>query len=604
MKKKPFVFISLLAVIALLGLTGCSRTVDDVAKWKAKGNTEKLIQALSDPKIEVRLAATAALGELKAEPAVDALASLYNDSEETVILASVKSLSQIKSPSVTTPMIAALKLEYPQARKTAAVTLGELKAVGAVAQLTESLNDGDAELQLAAAIALGNIADEGGSKGLAGQLNTPSAELRKTCVESLGKTGGDTAAEGLIRALDDENSGIHRAAIQSLKDLGGLSLPHVLEALKNEQVKIRDGAIVVLKELDAVPESGSDLIWYELARTSVSKKEGLNKGTVQLLVQMGEPAFDTLLEAAAHPVEAFREHASLALERNGKFALEKAVDAAEANAGSGAKSWMAKRGSWPGAPSWRIDLWASLAVLNPRFNLDQAIANSLEMQARPAFNIIAPPEFKAKRETIPLLIALLGDTTTPPPAEPDYDAEGIPVIKKNRDLFRGEANRQLAKKKLSQAGSIATLPLIAAIEDEDLLIAGSAADILGSQGEKRALRPLMNVVAKKQAGGDRLTDSPFYNALQKMDEPAAEPLLLRIRPNPDRAMRVFERKYPGIRPMSSETKDTTGHHSQPINFRLGYIDNGRIGELMVTFMKDGEGNWVPIPPLPDQLPSR
>lgn len=82
MKRRPLILFSLLALVFTLGLVGCSRTIDDVAKWKAKGNIEKLIKALADPKTEVRQSAAEALGELKAEPAIDALAALFNDPEE------------------------------------------------------------------------------------------------------------------------------------------------------------------------------------------------------------------------------------------------------------------------------------------------------------------------------------------------------------------------------------------------------------------------------------------------------------------------------------------------------------------------------------------
>jgi HEAT repeat protein len=603
MKRKPFRLLTLLTLVAMLGLTGCSRTTEDVEKWKASGNIEKLIKALTDPKVEVRLAATEALGELKAEPAVDALVVLYNDPDDAVILASVESLAAIGTPSVITPMTIALKLEFPIARLTAAETLGQLKAVGAVNQLVETLDDSDAEVQLAAAVSLGLIGDESGSEGLAARLNTPSTALRKACVISLGLTGGELAAEGLIGALADENEGIEKAARESLIGLGETAIPFALEALKSGDTPIRAGAIAVLRGLKAVPETGSNMIWYQLARASVDRKEGLDKSVVQTLVAQGESAYDTLLEAAAHPAPEIRENATFALERGGKNVLPKAEKALTQYANDAAIKWMAKRGSWAGAPSWRIDLWASLAALNPQFEIDSATVSSLEMQARPAFNIIANPQFKPTRPYIPMLIDLLGDTTKPPPEQPDYDADGIPIVKQKRDMFRGEANRMLAEEKLAEADYFATLPLIAAIEDDDELIAGNAADILGSQGEKRALRPLMNVVQKKLDAGDVLSDSPFYVALQKMDEPQAEPLLLKIRPNPDRAMRVFERKYPGIRPMSAETKDDTGHPSQPVSFRLGYIDGARVGELIVTFMVNADGNWEPAPPLPEQLPA-
>lgn len=602
MKRRLFTFLHLLTITAMLGLTGCSRTVDDVAKWRASGNVDKLIKALADPKFEVRLAATEALGELKAEKATDHLAALYNDPEDEVIIAAVDSLAQIGTPSTITPLTAALKLDFPESRETAATQLGELKATGAINQLVEALDDSELSVQLAAAVSLGQIGEEAASEGLAGKLDDSSSKLRLACVESLGKTGGDAAANGLIQALADEDEKIGKTAVKSLQNLGEFSVPYALDALKNPETKIRAGAIFVLRALKAVPESGNDLIWYQLARASVDSKPGIDRGVAANLAKMGEDAIDALLEAAAHEVEDFREHAAFVLERLGKPVLEKAVSAVASLANSAAKEWMASGNSWPGAPSWRIDLWAALAALNPDFAPDGAVISSLEMQARPAFNVIVNPKFTANREYIPHMISLLGDTTKPPPEQPDYDEEGIPIIKEKRDMFRGEANRTISTEKLTEAGYKATLPLIAAIEDEDELIAGNAAQILGEAGEKRALRPLMNIVGKKLKAGDPLSDSPFYIALQKMDEPAAEPMLLKIRPNPDRAMRIFARQYVGIRPISAETKDETGDVSQPVNFRIGYIEKGRIGELTVTFMPNGEGNWVPTPPLPDALP--
>ena len=603
MKRRLFLFLHLICIATLLGLTGCSRTVDDVAKWQASGNIEKLIKALQDPKYEVRLAATEALGQLKAERAVDDLASLYNDSEEEIIKAAVVALAEIGTPATVTPLSAALKLDFTESRTLAATRLGELKAVGAIPQLVEALDDTDSAVQLAAAKALGQTGDSAASQGLAGKLDDPSADLRVACVESLGLTGGDAAAAALVRAMGDSESKVSKAAVSSLKNLGSPATPYALKALRNENREIRAGALSVLRAHNTIPDSGNDFIWYQLARASVDSKEDIDKGVVAQLYKTGDAAVDTLLEAAAHPVEDFREHATLALERMGQRVLDKALAAAEAQANTDAEKWFAARGSWAGAPSWKIDLWAALASLDPSFSTDSAVISSLEMQARPAFTVIANPQFGTSREYIPHMIALLGDTTKPPPEQPDYDEDGIPVIKKKRDMFRGEANRTISRQKLAEAGYKATLPLIAAIEDDDELVAGHAADILGGQGEKRALRPLMNVVKRKLSAGETLTDSPFYIALQKMDEPTAEPLLLKIRPNPDRAMQVFARQYPDIRPISAETKDETGDLSQPVTFRIGYIDKGRIAELIVTFMPNGEGDWIPAPPLPEQLPS-
>ncbi len=603
MKQKSFALLPIFAMLLLLGLTGCSRTVDDVANWKTKGNIEKLIKALADPKVEVRVAATEALGELKAEAAVNNLASMFNDSEEEVIVAAVNALAATGSLSTTTPLIAALKLDYPMARTTAAISLGEHKATGAVLQLSEALNDSEAGVQLVAAVSLGQIGAEKGSPALVDKLSNSSTELRMACATALGLTGGDVAIEGLIEALADDNAGIAKIAVASLVQLGKPVTPFALVALKNDNSKIRKGSIAVLRGIKAVPLTGTNMIWYKLAQISVDQKGQIDLKVVQTFVKMGDDSIDTLLEAVAHSVPEFREHASLALEKMGNTSTAKAAEAAKTGSNSNARTWLKNHSKWKGAPAWQLDLWSSLAALNPDFNIDKAISNSMEMQARAAFNIIISPTFKPSRAYIPLLIDLLGDETIPPPPQPDYDADGIPIIKKAVDRFRGEANQQVAKEKLADAGYLATLPLIAAIEDPNELIAGHAAEILGEQREKRALKSLMKVVGRKIKEGEQLTTSPFYTALQKMEAPEAEPLLLKIRPSPDRAMHVFEHKYSGIRPISAETKDETGHLSQPVKFRLGYLDKGRVGELMITFAKNGDGDWKPSPALAEQLPS-
>lgn len=597
MKKRPFIIPGLLSLILALGLAGCSRTVDDVAKWTANGNTLKLIKALADPKVEVRLAATKALGKLKAEPAVDNLASLYNDPEAEVILASVEALSSINSPSVITPIIAALTLEFPQARLTAAITLGNLKANAAVPFLAKTLNDSEANIQQASAVALGQIGDESGSAALVEKLNDTSVELRKTCIKSLAQTGGDTAAAGLIEALADSDPATTEAAQTALINLKSTAIPFALKALKRDEAIVRSSVIHILDELQATPTQGDDFIWYLLARKSIDKTEGIDKELVQTLTQLGEPAIDTLLETAAFSIESFREHSTQALEHIGQPALQKAMDAAEAKAIGPAKEWFTNRTHWNGASSWHLNLWGAIATLNPEFNLNSATAQIINQQGRPAYDVITSPDFKVTREYIPALIALLGDRTEPPPEEPDFNADGIPSIKKKRDLFRGETNQRQAKKQLMKAGPLATLPLLAAIEDQDERIAGYSADILGSQGEKRALSPLMNIVKSKIEAKEALTHSPFYIALQKLDDPMAEPLLLKIRPNSDRVMHVFQRKYPDLRPMSAETKDTYTQNTEPITFRIGYIAKGQVTEKIVTFALDEAGDWKPTPTL-------
>jgi HEAT repeat protein len=602
MKKKTQVIFAVLSAMLMLGLVGCSRTISDIAKWKASGNIEKLIGALEDAKPQIRKGAAEALGELRAEAAVDPLAALFSDPDSEVSLTAVEALVAIGNEAAAAHLINALKLDDPSARTVAATGLGTLKTAAAVEALVEALGDTEEDVNCAAAVALGLIGDEAASAPLAGKLKSSSAKLRVACARSLAGTRGKAAVTGLIGALDDDDSGVREAVVGSLISIGKPAAPAVLKAIRDNNATVRRGALAVLKAVDAIPAAGSDLIWYQLAAASVDGRKGLDMTLVGKLARMGDPAVDTLLEAAAHNVTDFREHAFRALETMGEPATAKAVEAAGNYAVSDASVWFNARSTWSGTPSWRIDLWSAVAALNPDFELDTAIAANLQTQGRSAFRIITSPDFKPTREYIPLLVGLLGDQTLPPPKQPDVDAFGIPVVKQSVDRFRGEANQQMAREKLIAAGSPAVFPLIAAINERNALIAGHAATALGEVGDSRAVGPLMAVLKRRLAAGEQLTDSPFYSALQKFDDPAAEPVLLRIRPNTDRAIRVFERQYAGVRAMSAESRDTTAHHTQPITFRLGYIDGGKVGEMQMTFMKNAGGDWIPTPALPADLP--
>ncbi len=602
MRHKKHVFLTAISAILLLSLVGCSRTLTDIEKWKARGNIEKLVKALEDPKSEIRKGAAEALGELKAGVAADPLAAIFNDSDNEVGLAAVTALVAIGSDPAIGHLISALKLENSDARIIAAAGLGTLNATKANEALIAALDDDDENVTCVAATSLGQIGDEKASAPLAAKLKSPSATLRLACAAALAHTGGTAAVKGLVRALADENADVRSAVIGSLVAIGKPGTPSVLEALKDTHAAVRSGAISVLKKTDSVPTSGSDIIWYKLAVVSVDGKDDLNMEVVNALARMGDDTVEILLEAAAHNVADFREHAFHALESIGKSCTETATKTAADFAGDDGLTWFNGRTAWSGSPSWRIDLWAAIASLNPNFDLNNAAAANMQSQGRNAFRVITSPDFAPTREYIPLLIRLLGDTTIPPPTQPDVDEFGMPVVKKAVDRFRGEANQQMAKEKLMAAGNLGVYPLIAAITDQDDRVAGHAAEILGELGESCALEPLMSVVEQKIAAGELLTTSPFYNALQKMDDPSAEPVLLKIRPNTDRAIRIFERQYTGVRAMSAESNDATSHPSQPIAFRIGFIEAEKMGELHVTFSKGSNGDWVPYPALPSDLP--
>ena len=440
----------------------------------------------------------------------------------------------------------------------------------AVSELAMALNDSDGAVALAAAKSLERIGVEAGSPALSDQLDSSSDSLRLACVNALGKTGGEIGAQGLVRALTDKSAQIRTAAMQALTTMDPACIPTVLNALRHEKKVIRAGAIEVLKQRHAIPLSGPALIEYKLAVISTDAQETLNTGLIQELVATKEDGISTLLEAAAHPVKDIREHAFRALEFIGEPVAEKALAAVRTKSSSAARSWYESRTQWHGAPSWRIDLWAALSVLNPDFEREY-----MKLKGDDALRIISGDDFSVPRADIPLLINLLGDST----------------------------HRETAKKKLIQSGALSVLPILAATQAQDEAIASAAAEIIGELADPRGTRPLMNVLRPKIEAGEALSASPFYLALLKLNAPEAEPvLLLQIRPHVDRAIQLFERQYPDARVMSAETLDADADRDRPVTFRLGYIASHKAGAAIVTFIKNEDGHWVPDPVLPATLP--
>ncbi|HSR87658.1 MAG TPA: HEAT repeat domain-containing protein, partial [Pontiella sp.] len=287
--------------LIMMGLAGCSRTVEDVAKWETSGNIEKLTEALTDPKAEVREAALQSLGTLKAEAAIDNIAACFNDPEENVVLASVNALAAMESNAAVTPLIAALKLEYPDANSTAAEALGRLEAPSAVKPLAELLNSDNEEEVLVVIEALGRIGREEGSRPLVEKLSSSSsASIRKACIEALSSTGGPAALKALVDTLSDSDPVLREIAKTSLIKIGDPAVPSILGGLRSDDRGVRSASVALLRGLSAVPTDGHSLVWYQLARATTDESSAIDPETVNILVGMGMDAATPLLEAAAH----------------------------------------------------------------------------------------------------------------------------------------------------------------------------------------------------------------------------------------------------------------------------------------------------------------
>lgn len=597
----------ILTVLLLLGLSGCERTTQDIVKWEAQEKVTKLIRALRDDNWRVCAEAARALGHLKAKQAIDPLAEQFTNPHSKVAINSVEALVSIGGQSAEERLINALELENLKACLAAANGLGTLKSVRAIDPLAKAMSGVDERVATAAATSLGLINDEKAIPALIIKMKSRWLSLRLACLKSLVSIGGPNATEGIVLALGDISETVRQTAENALLEIGKPAIPYALAGLRANESVSRLSAVAVLKGTDAVPTEGTELAWYRLAQVPSFKKVGIDREKTDQLAGMGNAAVDALLEGVAHESLDIREHAFFALESIGESCLLQVIEAAETKASPNGKHWYAGRTSWAGAPAWQLDLWGSAAVLSPNFKLISGYASD-----KLVYRVLTLSKSHPRREYVPLLITLLTplDTET---KKTKIDFFGVntpdtPPKKSTAGLFGAdsikvvEEYREAAMQRLVIAGHMATLPLIAAIEDSDQQISESSAEVLGDIGDSRAVAPLAGMLSRKITKGEELTQSPFYLTLQKLNDPSTEALLRKVRPNETHANRSFEQQYPGITITYTRTKNARAGYDQPIGFLIGYIQNEETGELRIAFKKNSAGEWLPTPPLPAKLP--
>ena len=537
--KQP-IYIALTS-IALLMLTSCSRTLDDIAKWEATGNHLKLIEALEDSDPSIGIAAAEALGNLQNPEAILPLAACLNQTNELLITTAIQALVDLEHPDVITPLTAALRLEQPAAQTIAIAALGRMKATGAIPTLGELLPSADAQQKIEIITAFEEIASPDAAPYLIDQLKKGAPALRAASAQALGQTGGIGAVEALIKTLASDNRATTQAALTALINIGKDAVQPLIQALRSESQQIRNQTLTALRKMKAVPTRGADSIWFRLAAAAQQLKEEIEPTLIQRIAV--EKWTETLLDAAAHPNEIIRNHAVIALEKMGELALDTALERAEALN----LSWFEERNSWPGAPSWRIDLWAAISAFHP----DQA---------------------QSPHHQIPQLIEKL--------ESPETRAHSIKILQADAPHAR--------------------LPLIAALNQTPLALAEQAALLLSEPIQPDALQPLIQRVTFELDRNHALVESPLNEALQRFNAPEAEEVLTRIRPNTERALRCFERHFTDARAISAEKIETKSQQQE--RYRIGYISTGRVQDFTLTFIYSTTGRWIIQPELPNQLP--
>ncbi|NNJ69772.1 MAG: HEAT repeat domain-containing protein, partial [Kiritimatiellales bacterium] len=523
-------------LLGSLMLTTASAGVkmEHIEKWESAGNVKKLIKTTKHMDLHLRFAAIEALGRLKDESAVEPLGSLLSDDAMNTTDAAIKALVAIGSDSTNKQLIKALSLQSASARILAADALGNRKNNMAVDALILTLQGKPDKVATSAAIALGKIADPKSTPALKGRIKFGSAELKLACANALSNIGGIEAAEGLVPIFGDLNKQVRQVAVDTFVDLGAPALDYAYEAVKDDETLVRTTGLAIYEGLDILPNEGDQAVWYLLAKTTTANRKTVDREAAAELANQRGDTVSALAQALQDGDPMLRETARCALEMIGKPASERVLETALTKAKPAAKKWLESRVNWHGAPSWRLDLWASATALSPVFKCEKKWTDALQAKGVEARKAMASEKLKPRREYVPLLIAQFSSSPTKTSSSQntqetidffglkkrlgEEDSGGETTFVAEGKKISGNKNKAflLAMNRLTAMGEEALSLLIAALNDNDPQVANACAAVLGKIGDERAIAPLLEQLEKRTAEGECLFRSPFYTSLQEL----------------------------------------------------------------------------------------
>jgi len=259
-------------------LEAMKREASAEATEEEKTNAESVRSGAAD--------ALEAMGPAAVEPLIRVLESSESENAR-VNAASI--LGDIGDKRAVVPLINALKDGSKNVRAAAAESLGTLKDRRATLPLMEALKDSDPVTRVNAATALGTIADKTATQALINVVmdKTEREQVRTAAITSLGVSNNEPAQETLVKVLIDEyeKDGTRKTAAAALRKI---EKPWASEAL----IALLRGEIV---SGVVVPEEGLIKDWTPLVEISTGgEKEEVKAPAsgklIEIYVQEGEAA--------------------------------------------------------------------------------------------------------------------------------------------------------------------------------------------------------------------------------------------------------------------------------------------------------------------------
>lgn len=234
-----------------------------------KPAVQPLILALSDPKSNVREAATETLGRIKDPMSIEPLIQRLQD-EDTVITWVIGNALAEFGKSAVPALVRTLTDNKIAVRKTAAETLGRIKDAESIEPLVQLLKDDESHVRFAAEHSLREF-KELAVPPLLRALNSENSTLRKAAASVLGHIRDSRAVVPLCHMLKSKNTGDRISALEALEKIADpAAAGYIVALLKDKDNDIRRLSVNALCKIGDI---GTLMPLVRVLKKNVLKKD-------------------------------------------------------------------------------------------------------------------------------------------------------------------------------------------------------------------------------------------------------------------------------------------------------------------------------------------
>jgi HEAT repeat protein len=188
----------------------------DLATLGAARGGPLALRALTDPDVEVRLAAADAVVRLRTPGATDVVAGWLNAPDARLRRKACEVARALPSPRAVAPLARTLGDPDADVRLAAAEALGHQASGDAVPPLLGRMDDPAPAVRIQIVAALARLGDVRAVVPLVGKVQDSSPEVREAVARALGDLGDARASSALVLALRDTNADVRRDTLAAL----------------------------------------------------------------------------------------------------------------------------------------------------------------------------------------------------------------------------------------------------------------------------------------------------------------------------------------------------------------------------------------------------